>query len=321
MENLQRSSDGTLHHLLAIRDLDKKNILDILETAQQFFHPNTNKLIKNNSLKAFTVANIFFEPSTRTRSTFELAAKRLGANVLNLSISESATSKGESLRDTVLNLKAMQCEIFVIRHPQSGAAHFVAKQLHGKASVINAGDGCHAHPTQALLDMYTLRQHHKKFPDLTVAIIGDILHSRVARSQIEAMHVLGFKEIRVVGPKTLIPKHISQLGVKVFHRLEDGIEGVDVAMMLRLQKERMRQGLLPNGNAFYREYGLTQHKFKLAHPNAIIIHPGPVNRGVEIESELADSSRSVILSQVTNGVAIRMGIMSKVAKNLEGFHG
>jgi aspartate carbamoyltransferase catalytic subunit len=314
----QLSEDKKLRHLLSISGLEKTHILDILDTAQTFFLPNSDNLSIKDNLKNITVANLFFEPSTRTRSTFELAAKRLSANVLNLPISESATSKGESLRDTVLNLQAMQCELFVIRHHQSGAAQFVANHLNKKSAVINAGDGWHAHPTQALLDMFTLRKHHKKFPRLKVAIVGDILHSRVARSQIQAMQKLGFVEIRVIAPNTLLPQLVSKLGVKTFTKLEEGIEGVDVIMMLRLQKERMHQALLPTGNSYFSLYGLTEENLKYADKDAIIIHPGPINRGVEIESELADSPRAVILNQVTNGVAIRMAVMTRLAEQFGG---
>lgn len=315
MSTIQLTPEGNLRHLLSINGLTKQQIIAILDHAQTFFIDNSHKLVIQNTLQDITVANLFFEASTRTRSTFELAAKRLGANVLNLSIPESATSKGESLKDTVLNLAAMQCQMFVIRHAQSGAARFIAQHLEDCA-VINAGDGWHAHPTQALLDMFTLRKHHKKFPNLTVALVGDILHSRVARSQISAMQILGFNEIRVIAPNTLLPKDIDDLGVKIYNRLEAGLEGVDVVMMLRLQKERMQRAFLPPGNSYFSLYGLTQQKLAIADKNAIIIHPGPINRGVEIESELADSDRAVILNQVTNGVAIRMAIMSQLAKQM-----
>lgn len=306
----------SFHHLLSINELDQSQILNILDLAETFFLPNSNQICIKDTLKGITVANLFFENSTRTRSTFELAAKRLSASVLNLPITESATSKGESLRDTVLNLQAMQCQLFVIRHPQSGAAHFIAKQVDKHSAVINAGDGLHAHPTQALLDMFTLRKHHRQFPNLKVAIIGDILHSRVARSQIAAMRTLSFTEIRVIAPKTLLPPNVKELGVHPYTRLEPGIEGVDVVMMLRIQKERMHSALLPPQSCYFKHYGLTKEKFCLADKNALIIHPGPINRGVEIESALADSPRAVILNQVTNGVAIRMSVMSLLAKQL-----
>ena len=313
MPVLQLTANNQLRHLLGIDGLTKTHLIQLMDSAQSFFDVK-GRLKQTDTLKNYTLANIFFENSTRTRSTFELAAKRLGAQVLNLPINESATSKGESLRDTIMNLKAMQCEFFVIRHPQSGAAHFIAKHLEDHTTVINAGDGRHAHPTQALLDMLTIRQHHQSFPHLKVAIVGDILHSRVARSQIAAMKLLGFSEIRVVAPLTLLPKHIEQTGVNAFIQLEEGIKGVDVIMMLRLQKERMETGLLPSNTSYFQQYGLTKERLQLANPKAIIVHPGPINRGVEIEYDCADSPQAVILNQVTNGVAIRMAVMAELAQ-------
>lgn len=306
----QLSKDGKLKNLLTIEGLKKEHIIEILDKAEDFFTPDSGEIIQTNYLQNKTVANLFFEPSTRTRSTFELAAKKLGASVLNLDISHSSTSKGESLRDTVRNLQAMQCQLFVIRHHTSGACHFIAEHIDPKVAIINAGDGCHAHPTQALLDMFTIRKHRQDFQKLSVAIVGDILHSRVARSQIHALHILRAGEIRVIGPQTLLPAQIEKFGVHVFHDLHQGLKGVDVIMMLRLQTERMQKGLLPHGNAYYRQYGLTTETLSLANPNALIIHPGPINRGVEIQSEIADSPNAVILDQVTNGIAVRMAVMS-----------
>lgn len=306
---LQLDNEGRLRHLLTIDGLHAEHIFHILNQAENFFNPH-GEIVQTNYLQNKTVANLFFEPSTRTRSTFELAAKKLSASVLNLNISHSSTSKGESLRDTVRNLQAMQCQVFVIRHATSGASHFIAQHLNPEIAIINAGDGCHAHPSQALLDMFTIRKHRGDFKALSVAIIGDILHSRVARSQIQALKLLKVGEIRVIGPKTLLPSHIDKLGVKVFYNLEEGLKGVDVIMMLRLQTERMQNGLLPKGNAYYRLYGLTSETLALANSNALIIHPGPINRGVEIQSDLADSPNAVILDQVTNGIAVRMAIMA-----------
>lgn len=307
--SLQCDPNGRLRHLLTIDGLHREQILQILDKADTFFTPEC-ALRQTQDLQGKTIANLFFEPSTRTRSTFELAAKKLSANVLNLDIAHSSTSKGESFRDTVLNLQAMQCDLFVIRHGTSGAAHFIAKQVDPDVHIINAGDGWHAHPTQALLDMFTIRKHRGEFKNLTVAIVGDILHSRVARSQIQALTILGAGEIRVVGPTTLLPSHIEQLGVRVFHRLEEGLKDVDVIMMLRLQTERMQQGLIPPGNAYFRSYGLSSKIVNIAKPQALIIHPGPINRGIEIESEIADSPNAVILDQVTNGIAVRMAVMT-----------
>ncbi|MGD9593026.1 MAG: aspartate carbamoyltransferase catalytic subunit [Candidatus Berkiella sp.] len=315
---LQFNKQKRLKHLLTIDGLKKDHITEILNRAEDFFIPHTGEIKQTNDLHGKTVANLFFEPSTRTRSTFELAAKKLSANVLNLDISHSSTSKGESLRDTVRNLQAMQCQVFVVRHSASGAAHFVAEHVNEDVAIINAGDGCHAHPTQALLDMFTIRKHRGEFHKLNVAIIGDILHSRVARSQINALQILGAAQVRVIGPQTLIPKHIEQMGVKVFHDLRQGLQGVDVIMMLRLQLERMQSGLLPKGNAYYRLFGLTSESYQAANPDALIIHPGPINRGVEIDSDIADSPNAVILDQVTNGIAIRMAVMSLLTENTKG---
>lgn len=311
---IQFDKNERLRHLLTIDGLSKDHIIEILNKAEQFFTA-TGDIIQTQDLQGKTVANLFFEPSTRTRSTFELAAKKLSASVLNLDISHSSTSKGESLRDTVRNLQAMQCDLFVIRHGTSGATHFLAQHVNSNGAIINAGDGRHAHPTQALLDMFTIRKHRGDFQKLSVAIVGDILHSRVARSQIHALKLLNVGEIRVIGPKTLLPSHVEHLGVKVFHELSQGLKGVDIIMMLRLQKERMQKGLLPTGNAYYRLYGLTSESLNLANPNALIIHPGPINRGVEIQSDIADSPNAVILDQVTNGIAIRMAVMSLLMEN------
>lgn len=314
---LQFDSKGNLRHLLTIDGLSIEHIHTILNLAENYFAKDSGQIIQTQALQGKTVANLFFEPSTRTRSTFELAAKKLSAQVLNLHIAQSSTSKGESLRDTVRNLQAMQCELFVVRHHSSGAAHFIAEQVNNQVAIINAGDGCHAHPTQALLDMFTIKKHRGDFKNLSVAIVGDVLHSRVARSQIHALNILKTGEIRVIGPKTLLPVHIDKMGVKVFHSLEQGLKGVDVIMMLRLQTERMQSGLLPKGNAYYRLYGLTTETLANANPNALIIHPGPINRGVEIQSEIADSPNAVILDQVTNGIAVRMAVLSHLMENAQ----
>jgi len=297
------------NHLLTTEGLSHNAILTILDKAASFFTPE-GQLQQNTTLQGITVANLFFEPSTRTRSTFELAAKKLSAHVLNLSLSHSSITKGETLLDTVKNLQAMQCQLFVLRHMASGAAHFIASHVSPQIGVINAGDGCHAHPTQALLDLFTIRKYCSDFQSLRIAIVGDIYHSRVARSQIHALQTLRTGEIRVIGPKTLLPPHINTLGVNVFYDPEQGLKDVDVIMMLRIQHERMQAGRLPLGEAYYRTYGLTAERLALAAPNAIIMHPGPVNRGVEMQSELIEHPQSVILDQVTNGIAVRMAVMS-----------
>lgn len=316
-KELQLNNQGKLQHLLNIDGLSKQQIIYILDKAQEFFCKNSNQIIQSDHLSGQTVANLFFEASTRTRSTFELAAKRLNASVLNLNISHSATSKGETLLDTVKNLHAMQCRFFVIRHSASGANHFIASQIKEPISIINAGDGWHAHPTQALLDMFTIRKHCGDFKNLCVAIIGDVLHSRVARSQIHALNILGAGEVRVIGPKTLLPEPADHLGVKVFHNLEQGLKGVNVIMMLRLQTERMQSKLIPLNNSYYKLYGLTKETLSMADKEAIIIHPGPINRGVEIQSEIADCPKAVILDQVTNGIAVRMAVLSILSENIK----
>jgi aspartate carbamoyltransferase catalytic subunit len=295
------------HHLLSIAEVSPSTISRILQTASKFITPE-GQILKTDLLAGKTIANVFFEPSTRTRTTFEIAAKKLSADVLNFNAQLSSTSKGETLLDTLRNLLAMHCDMFIIRHNDSGAAHFIAQQLPA-VPLINAGDGRHAHPTQALLDMLTIQQHKKDFTQLRVAIIGDILHSRVARSQIYALQALSVTEIRVVAPKTLLPEAINELGVHVYHDLAAGLQDVDVIMLLRIQRERMQNALLPNENEFFQQYGLTRQHLRFAKPDAIVLHPGPLNRGVEISSEVADGPQSVILQQVSNGIAVRMACM------------
>jgi aspartate carbamoyltransferase catalytic subunit len=309
-EHLQLNRFGKIRHFLSVDGLSRAHLTEILDTAESFIEVGGRSIKKVPLLRGITVANLFFEPSTRTRTTFELAAKRLSADVLNININTSATSKGESLSDMLQNLEAMAVDMFVIRHAQSGASHFIAQSVTPNVAVINAGDGCHAHPTQAMLDMLTIRQHKGPFENLNIAIVGDILHSRVARSQIRALIQLGAKEVRVVAPDTLLPVDVESFGVKVFNSMEQGLEGVDVVIMLRLQKERMEGALLPSEHEYFRLYGLSAAKLAMARPDAIVMHPGPINRGVEIASVVADGSQSVILNQVTNGIAIRMAVMS-----------
>ncbi|MGZ5098470.1 MAG: aspartate carbamoyltransferase catalytic subunit, partial [Usitatibacter sp.] len=261
-------------------------------------------------LRGKTIFNVFFEGSTRTRTTFEIAAKRLSADVINLNVGASSTAKGETLLDTVWNLQAMDADMFIVRHSQSGAPHLIARHVKPGVAVINAGDGRHAHPTQGLLDMYTIRHYKKDFSALTVAIVGDVLHSRVARSQIHALKTLGVPELRVIGPKTLIPTAVERLGVRVFNDMAEGLKDCDVVIMLRLQNERMNGALLPSAGEFFKCYGLTAEKLARAKPDAIVMHPGPMNRGVEIDSPVADGRQSVILPQVTFGIAVRMAVMS-----------
>lgn len=310
--SMQLTAEGKLKHFLTVEGLPPLLLEEILDRAQQFVSLPNKAQVQAPLLRGKTVMNLFFENSTRTRTTFELAAKRLSADLINLDIRNSATTKGESLLDTIRNLEAMGCDMFVVRHPSSGAANFIARYCAPHISVLNAGDGKHAHPTQAMLDVLTIRQHKGDFTPLKVAIIGDIKHSRVARSQIHALTTLCTGEIRLVAPKTLIPEGIEDMGVSVYSDIEEGIKGVDVVIMLRLQHERMKTALLPSVREYYARYGLTEERLKLAKPEAIVMHPGPVNRGVEIDSRVADGPQSVILQQVTNGIAVRMAVMSMV---------
>ena len=313
--NPQLDANGNLKHLLTTEGLPKRIIEQILETADQFVSVGDREVKKVPILRGKSIFNLFFESSTRTRTTFEIAAKRLSADVINLNIGASSTSKGESLLDTIDNLAAMDADMFVVRHSQSGAAHLIAQHVRPGLAVINAGDGRHAHPTQGLLDAYTIRHYKKDFTRLTVAIVGDVLHSRVARSQIHALTTLGVPEVRVIGPKTLLPAAVENLGVQVFHDMQRGLEGADVVVMLRLQNERMNGPLLPSAQEFFKSYGLTSEKLARAKPDAIVMHPGPMNRGVEIDSPVADGRQSVILPQVTFGIAVRMAVMSMLARS------
>ena len=311
--NIQLDANGQLKHFLTTEGLSTEMLTRILDTAESFASINEQHVKKVPLLRGKTIANLFFEASTRTRNTFELAAKRLSADVLNVNISTSATSKGETLLDTLQNLQAMQCDMFVVRHGESGASHYIANRVAPHISVINAGDGSHAHPTQAMLDMFTIRRNKgDDFGKLRVAIVGDVLHSRVARSQIHALNIFNTGDVRVIAPKTLLPTGIEDMGVDVYNDMETGIRDADVIIMLRLQKERMQGALLPSEQEFYRMYGLTEERLKSAKPDAIVMHPGPINRGVEIESSVADGKQSVILDQVTNGISVRMAVMSMV---------
>ena len=311
--NPQLNKNGELHHLLSIDGLPAAVLRQILDTARSFAGVTEREVKKVPLLRGKAVFNLFFEPSTRTRTTFEIAAKRLSADVINLAINVSSQTKGESVLDTVANLSAMQADMFVVRHEASGAPYLIARHVAPEIHVINAGDGRHAHPTQGLLDMFTIRHYKQDFSNLRVAIVGDIMHSRVARSQIHALTTLGCPEIRVIGPKTLIPSHVETLGVHVYDDMREGLRDVDVVMMLRLQNERMQGALLPSAQEFFKYYGLTEEKLALAKPDAIVLHPGPMNRGVEIDSSVADGAHSVILPQVTFGIAIRMAVMSILA--------
>ncbi|TAN46434.1 MAG: aspartate carbamoyltransferase catalytic subunit [Methylococcaceae bacterium] len=309
--DLQLDSQGRLRHFLTIEGLSRELLLRIMDVAESFGSVTEQTVKKVPLLRGKSVVNLFFENSTRTLATFELAAKRLSADVLNLNIRTSSTAKGETLLDTIRNLEAMQVDIFVVRHAESGAAHFIARHCAPHVSVINGGDGRHAHPTQAMLDMFTIRRAKgADFGRLKLAIVGDILHSRVARSQIAALKTLGAGEIRVVAPKTLLPAQVESLGVVPYTDLDAGLAGVDVVMMLRLQKERMSGAYLPSESEYFRCFGLTERRLAKAKPDAIVMHPGPINRGVEIDSSVADGPQSVILQQVGHGIAVRMAVLS-----------
>ena len=311
--SVQLDAQGRLRHLLTTEGLPAPMIRRILDTADQFVSVNEREVKKVPLLRGKAIFNVFFENSTRTRTTFEIAAKRLSADVINLNIGASSTSKGETLLDTVYNLQAMDADMFIVRHAQSGAPHLIARHVKEGVAVINAGDGRHAHPTQGLLDMYTIRHYKKDFSGLTVAIVGDVMHSRVARSQIHALKTLGVPELRVIGPRTLVPAEVERMGVRVFHDMAAGLKDCDVVIMLRVQNERMDGTLLPSAGEFFKNYGLTAEKLSRAKPDAIVMHPGPMNRGVEIDSSVADGKQSVILPQVTFGIAVRMAVMSILA--------
>ncbi len=319
MDSSQVDAGGGLKHLLTLEGLPAEVIVRILDTALPFVSIAERDVKKVPLLRGKAVFNLFFENSTRTRTTFEIAAKRLSADVINLNIGASSTSKGETLLDTIDNLVAMNADMFVVRHAQSGAPHLIARHLAATARehihVINAGDGRHQHPTQGLLDLFTIRHYKKDFHGLTVAIVGDVLHSRVARSLIHGLTTLGTPEVRVIGPHTLLPTAIQGLGVRVFQNMAEGVRGADVVVMLRLQSERMGGAMLPSAGEYFKHYGLTGEKLALAKPDAIVMHPGPMNRGVEIESAVADGKHSVILPQVTFGIAVRMAVMSMLAGN------
>ena len=308
--SLQLDASGDLKHFLTVEGLPYEMLVSILDTAESMTGVTVRSIKKVPLLRGKTIANLFFEPSTRTRTTFELAAKRLSADVLNIALDSAATLKGESLLDTLRNLEAMYVDMFVVRHSHSGTAHFIAQHVAPHIRVVNAGDGRHAHPTQALLDVFTIRRHKPDFGSLCVAIVGDILHSRVARSQIHALNILLTGEVRVIAPRTLLPVDVESFGVRVFYDLEDGLRDVDVVIMLRLQHERMQSGHLPSEYEYYHHYGLTRDRLRLAKPDALVMHPGPINRGVEMSSSVADSPQSVILEQVSHGIAIRMAVMS-----------
>ena len=299
-------------HLLAIEGLTPPEIGHLLELADSYVLLNRSGKTQRDLLRGRTLINLFFEDSTRTRTSFELAGKRLGADVINMSVSSSSVNKGETLLDTAATLNAMQCDLLVVRHDQSGAPHLLARKV--DAAVINAGDGTHEHPTQALLDALTIKRRKGRIAGLTVAICGDVLHSRVARSNIHLLTTMG-SQVRVVGPPTLMPAGITDLGVTVFHDMKEGLKGADIVMMLRLQRERMTRSLVPSAREYFRFWGLDAEKLAHAKDDALIMHPGPMNRGVEIDSAVADDPvRSVIREQVEMGVAVRMAVLDTLSR-------
>ena len=302
-------SQGKLTHFLNIKQLSKSYIEDIITRSEEI-HNNSN--IRKYSENV--VASLFFEPSTRTKTTFELASKRLSANFINIDISNSSTAKGESIIDMVRTIEAMNCQMFVVRHSVPGTAHYIAESVSKNISVINAGDGSNEHPTQAMLDVFTIKKHKGGFQDLKISIVGDILHSRVAKSLIYALNTLGTKQINIVGPEKLIPEDYQELNVNYFSNMDEGINDADVIIMLRLQKERMHDALI-SLDTYYDDYGLNESRLKYAKDDVIVMHPGPINRGVEIESTVADGPNSVILNQVSYGISVRMAIMSILFDN------
>ncbi|ARQ01490.1 aspartate carbamoyltransferase catalytic subunit [Pseudorhodoplanes sinuspersici] len=313
--NIAATSSFVLNrrHLLGIEGLSREEILGLLDLAEEFVELNRQIEKKRTSLRGRTQINLFFESSTRTQSSFELAGKRLGADVMNMAVNSSAMKKGETLIDTAMTLNAMHPDILVVRHHASGAVELLAQKVDG--SVINAGDGAHEHPTQALLDALTIRRNKGRIEGLIVAICGDVLHSRVARSNIILLNALG-ANVRVVGPSTLLPSNVERLGVKVMRDMREGLQDADIVMMLRLQRERMNGSFVPSSQEYFAYFGLDQRKLAYAKKDALVMHPGPMNRGVEIDSSVADGAQSLIREQVEMGVAVRMAVLEALARNL-----
>jgi aspartate carbamoyltransferase catalytic subunit len=316
--DLQLTPERRLRHLLTLRGLTRRQLSELLDRAETFLSPHGREVVRSRALAGRTVANLFFEPSTRTRASFDLAAKRLGADVLNLDVNTSSRKKGESILDMIYTLQAMQIDVFVVRDASAGVPAYIARNVNEFVSILNAGEADVSHPTQGLLDVLTIRQHKPDFHNLTVAIVGDIAHSRVARSAAEALTIMGVGELRLISPPALAPEPGVIPSGLVMHRLDEGLRGADVVMALRIQRERIGNlDGVPGIDEYFANYGISQDRMKLAAPDAIVMHPGPMNRGIEIESALADSPHSVITKQVTNGVAVRMAILSVVIETLE----
>jgi aspartate carbamoyltransferase catalytic subunit len=313
--DLQISRDGRLRHLLTLKGLSREHIHQILDDAEEFLSPPGHPAVRTLALTQRTIANLFYEASTRTRASFDLAAKRLGADVLNLDVNMSSRKKGESILDTIYTLQAMQVDVFVVRDASAGVPAYIARNVQDHVSILNAGEAEVSHPTQGLLDLLTMRQHKPNFEDLTVAIVGDIAHSRVARSAAEGLATMGVGELRLVSPEALAPDPDDFPEARILHKLDEGLRGTDVVMPLRIQRERIGSlDGIPGIDEYFANYGISHERMKLAKPDAIVMHPGPMNRGIEIESSLADSPQSVITTQVTNGVAIRMAILTNVMR-------
>lgn len=315
---LQFTTDGCLRHLLTLRGLNRQQITDLLDRAETFLSPAGQPAVRSQALKGVTVGNLFFEPSTRTRASFELAAKRLGADVLNLDVNTSSRKKGESILDTIYTLQAMQVDVFVVRDASAGVPAYIARNVNDFVMVLNAGEANVSHPTQGLLDLLTIRQRKGGFEDLKVAIVGDIAHSRVARSASEGLLTMGVGDLRLISPEALAPEPQDFPGARILHNLKEGIRGADVVMALRIQRERIDSlDEIPGMDEYFANFGISHERMKLAAPDAIVMHPGPMNRGIEIESSLADGPSSAIVQQVTNGVAIRMALLEEVVKTVE----
>jgi len=315
--SLQLNADGSLRHLLTLKGLDRELLVNILDDAQRYLTPAGSLPARSRALEGRTVANLFFEPSTRTRASFDLAGKRLGADVLNLDVNTSSRKKGESILDTIYTLEAMRCDIMVVRDASAGIPAYIARHVKDHVSILNAGEADVSHPTQGLLDLLTIRRHKDSFDELTVAIVGDIRHSRVAKSAAWGLHTLGVGELRLVSPPLLAPPADEMPFARLVDNLEDGLAGADVVMALRIQRERITNlDGIPGTDEYFANFGISHKRMKIAKPDAIVMHPGPMNRGVEIEGSLADSKQSVITEQVANGVAVRMAVLERVARTL-----
>lgn len=317
-ENLQFTADGRLRHLLTLRGISREYITSLLDSAENFLTEMGNPAARSDALKGRTIANLFFEPSTRTRASFDLAGKRMGADVLNLDVNTSSRKKGESILDMIYTLQAMQVDIFVVRDASAGVPAYIARNVNKFVSILNAGESDVSHPTQGLLDLMTIRQHKGDFENLRVAIVGDIAHSRVAHSASVGLMTMGVGELRLISPPAFAPEPDEFPGAIFFHSLKEGIRGADVVMALRIQRERIGSlDGIPGIDEYFANFGVSQERMKLAAPDAIVMHPGPMNRGIEIESSLADGPSSVIVEQVTNGVAVRMAVLNTVVETME----